>query len=388
MFLLTDLNARINIDNMNSFCVEYNNLEDNNHRIDFDAPVSAFDSLLCNVKSISGSTSTNNKDVYQISRKLGFNTSMIGINYNSVPVLATLFGIEYESSWDFDKDLDYYTFIKNIHYSNLSPDNNTIYSSFNLYKLNRTLGIGYLISDDYTYNDSENPFSFQNNIIKKFTDTDKEVYSIYDLEEVNKYQYKVKLDSSPYIYVFINSLPAYIDEDIGKLYINNQLVTSYKYCNEGIFVFYNHWKGQEVSIDFIPTKEEYEEKILYPETISVATLNKDNFNQLVSILEKNQLDIKKISHNTLEGSIYSDDDDKYLFISVPYEKSWKAYVDDKEVKIEKAIDSFIKVKIDSGKHDIKLIYTPSGYILGIIITCISTFGFIVLIYYYKKKKNY
>jgi len=52
MFLLTDLNARINIDNMNSFCVEYNNLEDNNHRIDFDAPVSAFDSLLCNVKSI------------------------------------------------------------------------------------------------------------------------------------------------------------------------------------------------------------------------------------------------------------------------------------------------------------------------------------------------
>ena len=125
-------------------------------------------------------------------------------------------------------------------------------------------------------------------------------------------------------------------------------------------------------------------KKLHSNLISVASLNKNNFNEAISILQKNQLDIERISHNVLEGNIESDTD-KDLFISIPYEKSWKAYVDGKEAEIEKAIDSFIKISIDSGKHNIKLVYTPAGYVLGLTITIISYIIFIFYIFYKKRR---
>lgn len=382
-FMLTDLNSRINMNNINDICIPYNSFEDNNHRIDSDTSLTAFDSLLCNVKSISGSTSTNSKKLYETTRNLGFNTSKIGISYNSVPVLATLFGISYESSMDFNKDPDYYTLVKNIYFNSIEADNSNTSTPFNVYKLKNTLGIGYLINNDYAYVDNEDPFTYQNNIIKNFTNLDKDVYDLYDLEQIEKYKYRTTLDSSPYIYIFINAEPSYIDEKIGKLYINNQLIVEYKYYKEGIFVINNNWKNQEIEIAFNLNKGKYEDK-LHSNLISVASLNKNNFNEAILKLQKSQLDIKRISHNIFEGNIYSDTN-KYLFISIPYEKGWKAYVDGKETKIEKAVDSFIKIRIDSGNHDIKLVYTPNGYILGIFITIISYIIFISYIHYKKRR---
>lgn len=382
-FLLTDLNSRINMNNINDICIPYNSLEDNNHRIDSDTLLTAFDSLLCNTKSVSGSTSTNSKELYETSRNLGFNTSKIGINYNSVPVLATLFGISYESSINFNKDPDYYTLVKNIYLNNIEADNSNTSTPFNVYKLKNTLGIGYLINNDYAYVDNEDPFTYQNNIIKNFTNLDKDVYDLYDLEQIEKYKYRTTLDSSPYIYIFINAEPSYIDEKIGKLYINNQLIVEYKYYKEGIFVINNNWKNQEIEIAFNLNKGKYEDK-LHSNLISVASLNKNNFNEAILKLQKSQLDIKRISRNIFEGNIYSDTN-KYLFISIPYEKGWKAYVDGKETKIEKAVDSFIKIRIDSGNHDVKLVYTPNGYILGIFITIISYIIFISYIHYKKRR---
>lgn len=73
-----------------------------------------------------------------------------------------------------------------------------------------------------------------------------------------------------------------------------------------------------------------------------------------------------------------------LFTSIPYEKSWNAYVDGKRVDIIPLLDkAFIGLKIDQGTHIVELNYEPRGKKIGIILTSI---GLIILVVVFLHKK--
>ena len=85
--------------------------------------------------------------------------------------------------------------------------------------------------------------------------------------------------------------------------------------------------------------------------------DKKAFEEDVEILKKNQLNVDKVSKNTIKGTI-DVDNNNILFTSIPYDKDLHIYVDGKEAKPIKLLGTFIGTKLDSGHHDIVIKYKP------------------------------
>ena len=68
---------------------------------------------------------------------------------------------------------------------------------------------------------------------------------------------------------------------------------------------------------------------------------------------------------------YTSDSNDLLFLSIPYESGWTAYVNGSQVDIEKASFGFMCIPVNAGKNDIKLIYNTPGLNIGIIVSIVS-----------------
>lgn len=76
-----------------------------------------------------------------------------------------------------------------------------------------------------------------------------------------------------------------------------------------------------------------------------------------------------------------------LFLSVPYEKGWKIYVDGNKVEKMRANYGFTGINISSGQHNIKLDFTPPWLKEGIIVSTFSLLILVILVVYQKRKKE-
>ena len=76
-----------------------------------------------------------------------------------------------------------------------------------------------------------------------------------------------------------------------------------------------------------------------------------------------------------------------VFFSIPYDKGFKAYVDGEETVIEKVDYGFMAVPVSSGKHEIRLVYSPYGF--GYAVICTICGLFITLLHFiYDRRKSY
>lgn len=71
------------------------------------------------------------------------------------------------------------------------------------------------------------------------------------------------------------------------------------------------------------------------------------------------IDKEKTKGDIIEGTITSHEPG-YFNISIPYDKGFQIYVDNKKIDYEKTDLSFIGFKIEKGKHRVKIMYTSSG----------------------------
>ena len=62
-------------------------------------------------------------------------------------------------------------------------------------------------------------------------------------------------------------------------------------------------------------------------------------------------------------------------LTIPYDKGWSAFVDGKEVKVEKVNNYSTGIKVSKGKHNFEFIYKTYLLREGIVL---SIFGVIVL----------
>ena len=80
-------------------------------------------------------------------------------------------------------------------------------------------------------------------------------------------------------------------------------------------------------------------------------------------------------------------EDGYLYYSDGYSKYWKGYVDNNEVKIEKANINFKAVYISEGTHIVKFIYEPTIYKYSLFLYVLGNFIFIcALLTFFLKNK--
>ena len=116
--------------------------------------------------------------------------------------------------------------------------------------------------------------------------------------------------------------------------------------------------------------------------------NSDAAEKSLSVLAQNPLNITEFKEGDFSGDI-SIGDNQMLMLTIPYDKGWKVYDNGKEVETVPVLRGFTGLKLDAGDHNLRFVYTPEGFKIGLIISFISWFIFIT--YYvsvrYRKKKN-
>ncbi len=80
-----------------------------------------------------------------------------------------------------------------------------------------------------------------------------------------------------------------------------------------------------------------------------------------------------------------------LFLSLPYEKGWTAYVNGQSVETEPVFDTFLSVKIPEGTHTVVLSFIPPGFVVGSTISSISVVtlvSYLILLHWINKRKQF
>ena len=159
------------------------------------------------------------------------------------------------------------------------------------------------------------------------------------------------------------------------VYINNKEIKNA--YNKQIPLFIKKNDEYKIVIKSNATKIKYDSLIWYQ-------IDYDNYIETINELKKNEFNITKYNKdNHIEGNIDVNNDKNVLLLTIPYDKGWNIYVDDNKVNYDICFDSFICLDLDKGKHNIKMNYVPSGFIVGLII---SSLAFIVTIIYIRKKR--
>lgn len=102
------------------------------------------------------------------------------------------------------------------------------------------------------------------------------------------------------------------------------------------------------------------------------------FEEGISEIRKNQLEIESFSDTSIRGTVNSDHDGM-MVMSIPYDKGWNVTVDGKKVETTSVDESLLSFEVPEGIHDIRLTFFTDKLAEGIGITAISASIMIFLI---------
>lgn len=99
-----------------------------------------------------------------------------------------------------------------------------------------------------------------------------------------------------------------------------------------------------------------------------------------------QVDKKQTEDNVIQGTICVKKDGWFI-TSIPYDKHFKIYIDGKETEIQKVNTAFLGCKIESGNHELKIIYHAPGTTTGKVLSLIGIAGFLLVLVREKRKQK-
>ena len=352
---------------------EIENKDNNFYRMELSTSTVHNSPSLLNYNGINHFNSVKNAKTLNFLNKFNYqvtdDTSVEFNNYN--PYLTSLLGIKYING---SKDEMYY---ENVY--NESPY---------MYLNKDALSLGYMI---YNKKFKESSSSYQNteNLINSMLNTDIKRYKVFD--NFNGEDTEIKeIDNKKYVISKTSIKIEMEDKASNSMFLipsrNISFVASYS-------IFINDEEIKDAVIKqspiFINKGDTY--KIIIKSNLSKTELNSlkwyqidyDKYIEAINELKKNEFNITKYNKdNHIEGNIDVNNDKNVLLLTIPYDKGWNIYVDDNKVNYDICFDSFICLDLDKGKHNIKMNYVPSGFIVGLII---SSLAFIVTIIYIRKK---
>ena len=293
-------------------------------------------------------------------------SSNISYHYHN-PYMNSILGIKYMTG----ANESYY---KNIYDASIS-----------LYKNNDALSLGYMVNDDI-YNvklkddeREENIKKIVSSMMGKETDTYLQLkYEIHNGVKTHNGvdQIEFKDDSgyvsiqgtAPYSGFIVNDEKAHFYSTI-KAYVNGRNIS------DRFFYLLNCY--------FVNKGDKYNIKITYGKALDMYyvqyyLLSYDVYKDFVSEMKANSLNITNYkSDSNLEGTFTSTETNNVLFTTIPYEKGWNIYLNDKKVDYDVCYDTFICLKTEPGEYNIKLKYIPPYLIIGSIISFISIIASII-----------
>ena len=366
-------------------------LSDNGfYRIEKDYSYSTNDPLLLNYNGISHFSSIYEGDNNSLlGDYLGiFNRFYITNYIGSTPVTDSIFNIKYILKTE---ESDYYKLLNNY--------NNEIYAYQNEY----TLPLGFMVNNSLSEISLEElePFVNQNEIIKNMSGLDKNVFfeNANIKKEINNLELKEKdevyiynrangsLDSYLTYYVDVDysgGLYAYVASEYNKkvdILVNGESIIDTS--DQNAYRYNVLYLGQFEKGDIVEFQVRLLESQIKFEDISFYTLNLNNFDEHISILQNNNsLNIEEYRGDYLKGVVDVENEEELLYTSIPLDKGWIIKIDGKKQAPAHIFNSLIGIKLSKGTHTVELSYIPRGLYFGGVISLIS----IILVVILEKRK--
>lgn len=182
--------------------------------------------------------------------------------------------------------------------------------------------------------------------------------------------------------IYYISVPATLNESKNdlKLTLNGKVYEYYvRFDHRQLFNVADKNKGEEIKFEI--TTDTLNTLNIF--NVEVVRLNKAMVDEVIANRKKQELKVSYWTNNSIEGTIDITDDSTYMMTTIPYAKGWRAFVDQIEVSPIEVWDSLMAIPITQGVHQIKLVYIPYGFEIGIAVSSVS--GLILILIQLKNK---
>lgn len=380
------------------------------------------DSFALQMRGLSCSTSTLNRDTIDFLRSMGYASRSHWSRYlGGTPVNDGLLGIRYLIT---DKDNTEYYGAPLFTPEDYGYDEDyTPNGQYNVYFNEYALSLAYGVADgwlDFDYEEYDSVFDRLNAMITVMLGEDETVevfkpaiqngdpevdnlktgtadgHNSYKVEDTSKdatleYHYTVPTGTELYFY-YPNR---YLREV--TLAVNDKAPSGYN----GKGTFGGGETNRIVSLGKSTTGDLYLKVTVDNSSNNLYVLPKDSYVYYIDMevykdafsrLGKTQFIIDSESTDShLTGTVTTETDTQLMFTSIPYDEGWKIYVDGKRVETFEANNALISFYVEgAGEHTVEMKYMPTTVALGITIsvTCLIIFILILIAYPFIKKVPY
>lgn len=125
--------------------------------------------------------------------------------------------------------------------------------------------------------------------------------------------------------------------------------------------------GTEVTIELWPNSRETGP---YTFDIQAYGMSMDTYQQVVTLMKQNQIQLTSFADDHLSGTVQAPDDGAF-FSSIPFDDGWSARIDGKPVSTYAIDGGFLAFDLPSGLHKIDLKFVPERFWLGLEISLFS-----------------
>lgn len=199
--------------------------------------------------------------------------------------------------------------------------------------------------------------------------------------------YSYTVPENTMLYLFF---PAYYNREIKLSSTTTKIfdgTTKLSKCNDRI-VELGYVDGTEYSLTVTinNTRDEFYTKM---EDSFIYYVDMELLEEVMTRLQAQQVTFDaEYEEDDLSGTITTSEDDQLILTTIAYDEGWNVYVDGKKVDTEKAADALISFRIDdAGEHTVRFKYRSKAFSFGLIITLICLAGFVFIIVFEKKLKK-
>lgn len=352
------------------------------------------DGMIYGYNGVGQFSSTSYKSLINFTSDFGIVSKRSSYQYLlTTPVTSMLLNVKYVISRD-----DYIADEKSLELYKTSTD-----GSVKMYENKYYLPIAYMADNriDEASLENESVFVTQNRVLKAMSGVDYDVYALLDPSAFNCENMNTKNENGGiYSYKLFDGANrgeisvTYEAPRDGMLYAwaNVKSSTDVTVVSESINHTYDvdaqryifpigyYKEGETVELRVSASSDSTNK-------IAVAYLNEDILNRVYENLSDEALNVTKYSSTEIEGTVNVNKSGT-LLTSIPYEKGWKVYVDGKKADTKEVMGAFLAANVDEGSHNIKLVYSPEGFVTGCILGVTAFLIFVLLcVFDYRKTKS-
>lgn len=127
-----------------------------------------------------------------------------------------------------------------------------------------------------------------------------------------------------------------------------------------------------------------ERGVYHFEDMKIICQPMDAYVKQAKLLTETVLENEKIGTDEISGTIRLDKD-KFLCLSVPYSKGWRAYVDGVETDLIRANIMYMGILLEAGEHTVRLVYHTHGLWTGLAVSVMGCMLFLGIHVFHRKK---